>query len=178
MKDFGGSKGIPNWSQHRSMMAFQQNKSSLKTNFKTAQAVPQIHPQKEEYTGSVSTTSIRSCYEEGKRISETLCSDFKRMHNVQIRTFKIMKTEVTVGQYEMCVNSSACDTPIHKNYLCNWGQKGRKDHPINCLTWHQARNFAKWVGGDLPTEAQWERAACAGKARSSMRRRASARPWD
>ena len=53
---------------------------------------PQIHPQKEEYTGSVSTTGVRSCYEEGKRISETLCSDFKRMHNVQIRIARIFNT--------------------------------------------------------------------------------------
>ena len=42
-------------------------------------------PQVEGYKGCVSTTGIRSCYIEGKRISETLCFDYKRMHNVQIR---------------------------------------------------------------------------------------------
>ncbi len=53
---------------------------------------PEIHPQIEEYRGCVSTTGIRSCYVEGKRISETLCFDYKRMHNVQIRIARIFNT--------------------------------------------------------------------------------------
>ena len=36
---------------------------------------------------------------------------------------------------------------------------GRSNHPVNNVNWHDARAFAKWVGGDLPTDAQWERAA-------------------
>jgi formylglycine-generating enzyme len=32
-------------------------------------------------------------------------------------------------------------------------------HPINCVDWKQARTFAQWVGGDLPTDAQWEYAS-------------------
>ena len=36
---------------------------------------PEEHPQTESYKGSVNTTGIRSCYDEGKRIAETLCSD-------------------------------------------------------------------------------------------------------
>ena len=46
---------------------------------------PTIHPQPETYTGSVNTTGIRSCYDEGKRIAETLCADYKRTHNVNVR---------------------------------------------------------------------------------------------
>ena len=53
---------------------------------------PDIHPQPESYTGSVNTTGIRSCYDEGKRISETLCSDYHRVHNVEVRIARIFNT--------------------------------------------------------------------------------------
>ena len=39
---------------------------------------PEISPQTENYTGSVNTMGIRSCYDEGKRIAETLCFDYNR----------------------------------------------------------------------------------------------------
>ena len=50
---------------------------------------PKEHPQAESYTGSVNTAGIRSCYDEGKRIAETLCSDYQRTHNVDIRIMRI-----------------------------------------------------------------------------------------
>ena len=53
---------------------------------------PEIHPQPESYKGSVNTIGIRSCYDEGKRVAETLCSDYKRMHNVEIRIARIFNT--------------------------------------------------------------------------------------
>ena len=53
---------------------------------------PEINPQSEEYKGSVNTTGIRSCYDEGKRIAETLCSDYKRMHNINIKIMRIFNT--------------------------------------------------------------------------------------
>ncbi len=53
---------------------------------------PKEHPQKESYNGSVNPIGIRSCYDEGKRIAETLCFDYKRMHNVDIRVMRIFNT--------------------------------------------------------------------------------------
>jgi len=53
---------------------------------------PEIHPQPESYKGSVNTIGIRSCYDESKRVAETLCSDYKRMHNVEIRIARIFNT--------------------------------------------------------------------------------------
>ena len=53
---------------------------------------PEIHPQPETYRGSVNTTGIRSCYDEGKRIAETLCMDYKRMHDTEIRIARIFNT--------------------------------------------------------------------------------------
>ena len=53
---------------------------------------PLEHPQKESYRGSVNTTGIRSCYDEGKRIAETLCADYQRIHGVEVRIMRIFNT--------------------------------------------------------------------------------------
>src|SRR5690606_19045128 len=42
---------------------------------------------------------------------------------------------------------------------CNAGKPGRGDHPINCVSWHQADRFCAAQGKRLPTEAEWEMAA-------------------
>ena len=53
---------------------------------------PEVHPQPETYRGSVNTTGIRSCYDEGKRIAETLCFDYQRIHKVEVRIVRIFNT--------------------------------------------------------------------------------------
>ena len=53
---------------------------------------PQEHPQKESYHGFVNPIGIRSCYDEGKRIAETLCFDYHRVHGIDIRVVRIFNT--------------------------------------------------------------------------------------
>jgi UDP-glucuronate decarboxylase len=53
---------------------------------------PEVHPQKESYWGHVNTIGIRSCYDEGKRCSETLFFDYKRQHDVAIKVVRIFNT--------------------------------------------------------------------------------------
>ena len=53
---------------------------------------PEIHPQIESYNGSVNSFGMRSCYEEGKRIAETLCYDYQRIYNSDIRIARIFNT--------------------------------------------------------------------------------------
>lgn len=53
---------------------------------------PEIHPQPESYKGSVSTTGIRACYDEGKRCAETLFFDYHRQHKVGIKVMRIFNT--------------------------------------------------------------------------------------
>ncbi len=53
---------------------------------------PEVHPQPETYRGNVNTTGTRSCYDEGKRIAETLCFDYQRMHSTEIRVGRIFNT--------------------------------------------------------------------------------------
>ena len=53
---------------------------------------PEVHPQPEEYRGSVNTIGIRSCYDEGKRVAETLAFDYHRQNDVDIRVVRIFNT--------------------------------------------------------------------------------------
>ena len=53
---------------------------------------PQVHPQPEAYRGCVNTTGVRSCYDESKRMAETLFSDYHRQYGVDIKIIRIFNT--------------------------------------------------------------------------------------
>lgn len=53
---------------------------------------PDVHPQPESYRGCVNPIGIRSCYDEGKRMAETLFFDYYRQHNVPIKIIRIFNT--------------------------------------------------------------------------------------
>jgi UDP-glucuronate decarboxylase len=53
---------------------------------------PEQHPQREDYWGHVNPIGIRSCYDEGKRVAETLCFDYHRQNAVDIRVMRIFNT--------------------------------------------------------------------------------------
>ncbi|HAH32285.1 MAG TPA: hypothetical protein DCL44_08230 [Elusimicrobia bacterium] len=87
--------------------------------------------------------------------------DAKPIHEVVIKTFDMSKTAVTVEQYAECVLKGWCTEPDTGRY-CNWGVVGRQLHPINCVDWDQASKYAKFKGGRLPSESEWEYAATSG----------------
>jgi formylglycine-generating enzyme required for sulfatase activity len=83
--------------------------------------------------------------------------------------FELMRGEVTVAQYRACVTAGACDAPgctdaqvsgggENEVILCNYSQN-RNDHPVNYVSWINARQFSTWVGARLPSESEWEFAA-------------------
>jgi UDP-glucuronate decarboxylase len=53
---------------------------------------PQVHPQPETYYGNVNCVGVRSCYDEGKRIAETLMMDYRRQNRVDTRIIRIFNT--------------------------------------------------------------------------------------
>ena len=53
---------------------------------------PLLHPQTEDYWGNVNCTGIRSCYDEGKRIAETLTFDYHRQYGTEVRVVRIFNT--------------------------------------------------------------------------------------
>jgi UDP-glucuronate decarboxylase len=53
---------------------------------------PGVHPQTEDYRGNVNPVGPRACYDEGKRVAETLCFDYRRMHGTEIKVARIFNT--------------------------------------------------------------------------------------
>ncbi len=53
---------------------------------------PEVHPQPEDYWGKVNPIGIRACYDEGKRVAETLFFDYKRMYDINIKVVRIFNT--------------------------------------------------------------------------------------
>ena len=53
---------------------------------------PEVHPQSETYRGNVNPIGPRACYDEGKRVAETLCFDFRRIHHTSIKVIRIFNT--------------------------------------------------------------------------------------
>jgi formylglycine-generating enzyme required for sulfatase activity len=78
---------------------------------------------------------------------------------VDLDAFQIDQYEVTVAQYQACVEAGGCAAP-KRGKGCNAGQtEDRSGHPVNCVNWEQARQYCAWAGKRLPTEAEWEKAA-------------------
>lgn len=74
----------------------------------------------------------------------------------EIGGFEMNRTEVSVQQYQACVEAGACTEPDSADEVHNWGKAGREHHPINGVDWSQAAAFCSWKGGRLPTEWEWE----------------------
>ena len=92
---------------------------------------------------------------------------------IESEGFEILRTEVTVAQFLECptgvchsddINEwETCNTYYSENVSNKAKEQRALDRAANCVTWCQARQFCRWIGGDLPDEDQWEAAARAGR---------------
>jgi len=71
---------------------------------------PLVHPQKENYQGNVNPIGIRACYDESKRVSESLCFDYHREYGTRIKVIRIFNT---YGP-----NMGADDGRVVSNFIC------------------------------------------------------------
>jgi len=75
---------------------------------------------------------------------------------IDVPGFWIESTEVTNGRYRLCVEAGRCNPPLDDS---RFSGQGRNQHPVVGLSWRQARDYSRWTGRRLPSEAEWERAA-------------------
>ncbi|MFV0389190.1 MAG: UDP-glucuronic acid decarboxylase family protein [Pyrinomonadaceae bacterium] len=73
-------------------MAKRVNARILQASTSEVYGDPEIHPQTEDYWGNVNPIGLRSCYDEGKRVAETLFMDYHRQNNVDTRIVRIFNT--------------------------------------------------------------------------------------
>jgi iron(II)-dependent oxidoreductase len=80
-------------------------------------------------------------------------------HSVTLDAFWMNRTPVTNAMYARCVLAGGCNNPIRKSINPHYYNSTFANHPVVYVTWYDAQKYCAWVGGGLPTEAQWERAA-------------------
>ena len=82
-------------------------------------------------------------------------------HQVYLSTYEISRYEITNAQYRVFVEAMNRPTPRGHNGEKTWEDEtlNGNTQPVVGVTWFDAQAFAEWIGGSLPTEAQWERAA-------------------
>lgn len=86
--------------------------------------------------------------------SELLLGWSGRQANATLPQFSILDNEVTNAQYQQCVDDGACQSPGDWQY-----ERDSFNQPATHLNWFQAAAYCEWLGGRLPTEAEWEKAA-------------------
>lgn len=75
-------------------------------------------------------------------------------HEVEVAAFEIDVTEVTQQAYQACVAAGVCRAPQEE-----FSPATTPRWPVRYVSWNEANTYCQWVGGALPSEAQWERAA-------------------
>ncbi len=88
--------------------------------------------------------------------------DEQPAHTVDLDSYYIDKYEVTNALYEACVTAGVCDPPRNTGSNTRpsyYGNSEFDNYPVIYMSWNQAKTYCEWRHAELPTEAQWEKAA-------------------
>ncbi len=85
---------------------------------------------------------------------EELLEWSSRRSDAELPEFGIMDNEVTLAQYKRCIDEGSCKKPNGWTYDSSDANK-----PVAKADWHEAMTYCNWLGGRLPTEEEWEKAA-------------------
>ncbi len=106
-------------------------------------------------------------------------ADEQPQHRVYLDAFNISETPVTNAEYKRFVDATGHAVPYREDAWAkpyNWDQvsrafpPGKEQHSVVLVTWDDADAYARWAGGRLPTEAEWEKAASWDAANERKRR--------
>lgn len=109
--------------------------------------------------------AVAFCLRSGEpsgRCDATRFADEQPAHRVVLNAYRIDRTEVSQGDWRRCLRAGEC-YPARVSEAD--ARLGRPEHPVAGVTFAEARRYCAWVGGRLPTESEWERAARGGSKR-------------
>ncbi len=92
----------------------------------------------------------------GDDVCERLFVNEIEAHEVTLSSYFVDRTEVTVSAFHRCVELGRCAEPPYASGATRFA---RPDFPVTLVNWSDADQYCRFVGGRLPTEAEWERAA-------------------
>jgi len=111
-------------------------------------------------TGSTFLMGAQSTHPDAEGFDRDAGPNESPPHRVTLDPYWINQTEVTAGLFKKCVRAGACQpSDVATGGLFNHDVPARSEHPINGITWSGASGLCGWLGGRLPTEAEWELAA-------------------
>jgi formylglycine-generating enzyme required for sulfatase activity len=117
-------------------------------------------PQVSEIDGMVMRYVPAGPFKMGSNDGE---SDEKPANTVEIDSYWIDQTEVTIKMYALCVHSGVCNSPVNNSaspdIVNYYGNPKYDDYPVIQISWSQAKSYCEWAGRRLPSEKEWEKAA-------------------
>jgi formylglycine-generating enzyme required for sulfatase activity len=118
--------------------------------------------------GSFKMGTTPEIAEELSKTTNSRLADETPQHTVWVESFLIGRYPVTNREYKEFVDATGHGVPFRDDALSrhmNWDfdtrrcPLGRDDHPVTLVSWYDAQAYCQWLGGRLPTEAEWEKAA-------------------